>query len=53
MTMIHLEDCDICTDKGIKTPAVHDAKTKMGLWAYMCEPCHVRVAVKPVSKETV
>lgn len=30
-------DCDLCKDDHITTPAVYDAKTLMGPWAYVCE----------------
>ena len=39
--------CDICKAKGLTTPpaAVFDGATKMGMWAFMCAPCHYRVGV--------
>lgn len=29
--------CDGCKQRGFRTVAVYDAKTKMGVWAYLCE----------------
>lgn len=29
--------CDVCGGKGLMVPAVYDAKTKRGPWAYLCE----------------
>lgn len=33
--VLKIPDCNICQ----KSPAAYDGKTKMGPWAYMCEPC--------------
>lgn len=37
VTVASLPDCDLCTAKGVTTPAVYDGKTVQGPWAYMCE----------------
>ena len=30
-------DCDVCEAGGVKRPALYDAKTKHGPWAYLCQ----------------
>ena len=31
-------DCDLCAQEGRRFPAAVDGATRMGPWAYMCEP---------------
>ena len=38
-------NCQLCESKGLKSPAVYDAKTQMGLWAYLCALCHKKYGV--------
>lgn len=39
VTMEKLPPCDICVSNGEPhTDAKYDGKTRMGPWAYMCEP---------------
>jgi hypothetical protein len=38
-----IPNCDLCkSSHGLNRPAVYDAQTKMGLWAYLCE-AHFRL----------
>lgn len=38
MARVHrILDCDVCALEGSIVPAVYDAKTKRGPWAYLCE----------------
>jgi hypothetical protein len=32
-----IPDCDLCKSRGENVPAVVDAKTQSGPWAYMCD----------------
>ena len=48
-----MEKCDLCAAIGIDKPAICDAKTKMGPWAFLCKAHLIRVGVKPtIRKET-
>jgi len=36
--------CDICHHNGKEDiPAIYDAKTTYGMWAYLCEDCFRRI----------
>ena len=37
--------CDFCREVGIEKPAKYDGKTRMGLWANMCEAHFYRYGV--------
>ncbi len=46
-------NCDNCAAKGITVPATCDVKTKMGPWAFLCDACRYRLAVKPTAVKPV